>query len=246
MRNKEENLKEFNYGYRPGQDLHCQYQVERIFDQVEILNDYFPGIGLADEKLTQTKLPAGAEGFFAIPRFESIADTYGEAVQTVFNKICEKYEKSYRFNFRNKRTDELSERYLRQSEKTQAFIARISNQQKDNPILVIPSQFGLRHAGLGVHRATSPIPIFADNEVGVGTFAAAIMLLTHAGRLSEYFQYGINCPGDEYAPAGDGIFSYTPYFYHHGLSVMFDPCFIGPSFTQYGSASMFELEELQG
>ncbi len=65
---------ESNYGYFSG------YKPKGIIEQTNILRQFFPGIGSADEKLAEQPLPPNAEGWFAIPRWEKIAPTYGEAV----------------------------------------------------------------------------------------------------------------------------------------------------------------------
>ncbi len=72
---------ESSYGYLSG------YQPKGITEQTNRLRELFPGIGYADEKLSEADLPPNTEGWFAIPRWQKIASTYGEAVQKVFNLI---------------------------------------------------------------------------------------------------------------------------------------------------------------
>src|SRR3989344_6999655 len=64
-----------NYGYLSG------YKPKCITEQTNILRQFFPGIGYANEKLAEQPLPEGAEGWFAIPRWQKVAKTYPEAVQ---------------------------------------------------------------------------------------------------------------------------------------------------------------------
>ena len=71
--------KESNLGYLSG------YKPKSITEQIKILNQLFPNIGFAKEKLADGQLPLGAEGWFAIPRWKKIAPTYGEAVQKVLD-----------------------------------------------------------------------------------------------------------------------------------------------------------------
>jgi hypothetical protein len=58
-----------------------------ITEQTNRLRELFPGIGYADEKLAQQPIPIGAEGYFAIPRWEKFTPTYGEAVQKVLDML---------------------------------------------------------------------------------------------------------------------------------------------------------------
>jgi len=73
-----------SYAYPKG------YKVKGITEQTNILRQLFPGIGFADEKLADQPLPPNAEGWFAIPKWEKFAPTYGEAVEKVFAMIGSK------------------------------------------------------------------------------------------------------------------------------------------------------------
>ena len=75
---------ESSYAYPKG------YKVKGITDQTNILRQLFPGIGFADEKLADQPLPPNAEGWFAIPKWEKFAPTYGEAVEKVLAMIGSK------------------------------------------------------------------------------------------------------------------------------------------------------------
>src|SRR3990167_9580167 len=70
-----------SYAYPKG------YTVRGITEQTNILRQLFPGIGFADEKLANQPLPPNAEGWFAIPKWEEFAPTYGEAVEKVLAMI---------------------------------------------------------------------------------------------------------------------------------------------------------------
>ena len=69
------------YGYLSG------YKPKGITEQTNILRQLISGIGFADEKLALRPLPENAEGWFAIPKWQSVAPTYGEAVQKVLDLI---------------------------------------------------------------------------------------------------------------------------------------------------------------
>lgn len=187
-----------SYAYPKG------YKVKGITEQTNILRQLFPGVGFADEKIADRPLPPNAEGWFAIPKWQTLAPTYGEAVEKVLAMIASKRK------FYNYRDGQLGAKYLRQHAKTIKMFRKLGDEQKDYDILVVPTQFGLRHRGRSVRRARE---VFTANEFGLGAFAIGIMLLTHLEREVQWEQLHIDCAGDEFAPGGDGQFDKAPFFY---------------------------------
>lgn len=175
------------------------------------------------------ELPDGAEGWFAIPRFETVAKTYNDAVETVLAKIAD----SRKFHSYHK--GELGPKYLRQHEHTEEMFAKLGETQQGD-ILIVPAQFSVRHRGKSVRRARA---IFAGNEFGLGAFAIGCMLLTQPERLVSYDNLWIDCLGDEYAPAADGVFSHAPIFFFYDGLVGFGAHRVGHADDIYGSASGF-------
>jgi hypothetical protein len=164
---------ESSYGYLSG------YTPKGITEQTNRLRELFPGIGYANEKLAEGALPENAEGWFAIPRWEKVAPTYGEAVQKVLDLI----KQTRNGAFYNYREGELGPNQLRQSAKAKSVFQKLGDEQKDQDILVVPAQFGIRHRGRSVRRARE---VMNANECGLGAFAIGIMLLTHPERLQHY------------------------------------------------------------
>lgn len=213
-----------SYAYPKG------YKVKGITEQTNILRQLFPGIGFADEKIAEQPLPPNAEGWFAIPKWETLAPTYGEAVEKVFAMIASKRK------FYNYRDGQLGAEYLRQHAKTVKMFQKLGDEQKDHDILVVPAQFGLRHKGRSVRRARE---VFTANEFGLGAFAIGIMLLTHPEREVQWEQLHVDCAGDEFAPDAGGDFSSAPIFYFGGGRVRFDAYWCDRAVRYYGSASAF-------
>lgn len=206
-----------------------------IAEQVKILSEIFPGVEFkADEKVAEGAVPSGAEGWFAIPKWQTIAPTYGEAVTKVFVEL----KKRRNGAFYNYRENQLGPNQLRQSAQSVAAFATLEAEQKDQNTLVVASQFGIRHRGRSVRRARE---VMLDNggEVGLGAFAIGIMLLTHAERLQHYDDLWIDCAGDEFAPGADGDFSRAPCFEFLGDRVEFDASAVDGAVARYGSASAF-------
>ncbi|MCX6786953.1 MAG: hypothetical protein NTY93_00265 [Candidatus Kaiserbacteria bacterium] len=217
---------ESSYGYLSG------YKPKGITEQTNILRQLFPGVGFADEKLAERPVPANAEGWFAIPKWQTIAPTYGEAVEKVLAKISE----TRKGKFKNWREGNLGRDYLKQTAKTEKVFQTLGDEQKDHDILVVAAQFGLRHRGRSVRRAREVMQV---NEFGLGAFAVGIMLLTHPERLMNYDDLYVDCAGDEYAPEADGGFSYAPFFCFHDGEVGFGASWFVNAFDNYGSSSAF-------
>jgi hypothetical protein len=206
------------------------YKVRGIMEQTNILRQLFPGIGFANEKIAGEPLPQNAEGWFAIPKWQTMAATYGEAVEKVLAMIASKRK------FYNYRDGQLGAEYLRQHAKTVRMFQKIGDEQKDFGILVVPAQFGLRHKGRSVRRARE---VFRANEFGLGAFAVGIMSLTHPEREVQWEQLHVHCVGDEFAPCADGNFSLAPFFGFVDDWVEFGACGCDHVGGIYGPASAF-------
>jgi len=217
---------ESSYDYLSG------YKPKGITGQTNRLRELFSGIGYANEKLAEAKLPPNAEGWFAIPRWEKIAPTYGEAVQKVLDLIKQtRNGKSHDY-----REGKLGPQYLRQHAKTAKIFQTIGDEQKDYDILVVPAQFGLNHRGKSVRRARE---VMSASEFGLGAFATGIMLLTHSERLQHHDDLWIDCAGDECESGANDDFYRAPYFYFDGGKVGFGSYWISYPDAYCGSVSGF-------
>lgn len=220
---------ESTYGYLSG------YKAPKsITEQCNILRSIFPGVGFADEKFAERAVPANAEGWFAVPKWQTIAATYGEAVLKVFEALSKQRDGKF-YNYRD---GQLGPEYLRQSAKTTEVFQMLESEQKDHDILVVAAQFGIRHRGRSVRRARE-VMLDNGNEVGLGAFAIGIMLLTHADRLQNYDDLYVDCAGDEFAPDAVGDFSSAPCFWFIGSRLRFDAHWTDYANAYCGSASAF-------
>jgi hypothetical protein len=217
-----------SYAYPKG------YKVKGITEQTNILRQLFPGVGFADEKLAEQPLPPNAEGWFAIPKWQTLAPTYGEAVEKVLAMIASKRK------FYNYSDCQLGAEYLRQHDETVKMFQKLGDKQKDFDILVVPAQFGFRHRGRSVCRARN---VFTYNEFGLGAFAIGIMVLTHPERLVQWEQLHVDCAGDEFASGADGDFSHAPIFYFFDGEVKFFAHWYDIAYEHYGSASAFVSQQ---
>lgn len=182
-------------------------------------------------------LPDGAEKLFLIPKWEKIFPAYGESIQNVFNLL--KQERGGAFQSYKICGDRLGPRSLRQSAKLLNVWRKLSDEQGDHAILLVPAQFGLWRRGYSVHQARDAMD---TNECGLGAFAIGAMLLTHPERLRHYDDLWIDCAGEDFAPLAGKVFSRSPYFRfyrHHGGGIRFGARELDEIFYPYGAASMF-------
>ncbi len=233
----EEVASKYGYlsGYKKPDDLNAQC------NQLCIL---FPGIGFANQDLLtrienrEVKLPANAEGWFAIPNWRKnpkiFGSTYSEAVQKVLDTI----KKARDGKFYNYRDGAIDENHIRQSACSVQFWDELAKAQGDADILIIAAQFGIRHRGRSVRRARV---IMEDTmgEFGLGAIAVGSMLLTHPIRLQHYDDLWIDCAGDEFSPDGDGVFSKSPCFCFSDDEVEFDARDVDVAHGRYGASSGF-------
>lgn len=209
-----------------------EYQYTQISDQVARLRQLFPELSNAtyDESVANGELPPHAEGWFAIPRWEKIAGTYGEAVQKVLDLISKERK------FYNYRDCQLDPKHLRQHTRTVIMLQKLADEQQGHDILIIPAQFGLRHRGRSVRRARE---VFNAPEFGLGSFAVGCMILTHPQRLVRWEQLHMDCTGDEFAPDADGQFRSAPLFRFRDGEVGFGTHWVSDASDDYGSVSAF-------
>jgi len=215
------------YGYLSG-----YRNPKSIADQLKILRESFPNLESANEAIAQQERPTSSEGYFAIPRWQLIAPTYGEAVE----KVLDALKKQRKGKFENYRKGKLRSEYLRESDRKRLAFEQLSKEQQGHDVLVVAAQFGLRHRGRSVRRARA---IMGGKEFGFGAFEIGIMLLTHQDRLLNLNDLWIDCAGDEYSPGAGGRFGGAPYFYFRGGRLEFDAHWVGDADGRYGSASAF-------
>lgn len=218
-----------SYGYLSGYK-----KPKSIKEQTKIQRQFFPCLGLADETLAKRLVPANAEGWFAIPRWQIIAPTYSEAVENVLEVLKSARGGAF-YNYHH--YDQINDSRLRQTDKTASVFQKLSDEQKDYDILVVAAQFGIHHQGRSVRKARE---IMKANECGLDTFSAGIMILTHPNRFRHLDDLWAYCAGDEFdGPDANVQFDRAPCFDYGDGRLWFDTCRIDYASAQRGSASVF-------
>jgi hypothetical protein len=206
------------------------YRVRPVEAQVTELRKLFPGLGSCQEKLARKPLPAGAEAWFAIPRWESLAPTYNEAVETMLQVLSTKRK------FSNRIIGKLGAQYLRQGERSRLAEEILTDQQQGNDILVVGAQAGMLHRGSSARRTRVAM---AGNEFALGVFAIGCMLLTHPERLSTGDTLMIDCGGDEYSVRGDYTFDRVPLFDYDMAGIEFSIFYEDRARNLWGTPTAF-------
>lgn len=164
------------------------YNIQKISRQIDALRQIFPTLGSADEAVADRPLPEGAEGYFAIPRWEKIADSPAESVATIVSKL------SSTRPVMNLREGYLKPLYMRPHIRTANMLLKLCQEQEEHDILIVPAQFGLRHRGRSARRGRQ---IYTREEFGLGAFAVGCMLITHPDRMRHWEHLQVECSGDE-------------------------------------------------
>lgn len=228
---------------KPGLAYFHGSSVEPLSKQIAILCKVFGLDGqyaLAyAEKLPE--LPPLAEGWFAVPRWQAVAENYGQALA----KLLELFGRSELIDCYWKletwmSDDTFDEKHLCPHVHTAQYFRQIEQAQSGN-ILVVPAQLGLRHRGRSVRHSRE---LFSSIEFGLGSFHSGSILLTHPHRMFRG-NLGLDCPGDEYSPRADGQFYKTPTFYMTSdLDLQFNSHRNDRVGSRFGSASGFLPSDL--
>lgn len=188
-------------------------------------------------------LPQEAEGWFAFPSVDAVANLHFpsthdplERYVRAVNLVLEKLAASR--SFYNYRAGEVTASRLRRHVRTAQALEHVATQQKGD-ILVLASQFGMRHRGRSARRARE---VFVPNEFGHGSFEVGCIALTHPERYVHSDELDTDCLGDEFAPAADGVFSWAPCFRFRD-ELEFGTFDVDRPYDRFGGVSFFLPQE---
>jgi hypothetical protein len=232
-----------NYSYLSG------YKgAHSIDDQISILKNYNWGKEINwklndKQKTLLKKSPNGSEGWFIVPfdktmitdhdaEKEEVVD-YGKQLEMVLDFL----KQSRNGKLINWREGKLGSKYYRRSKRLTKAVRKLwETQGCPEDVILVSAQFGIKHAGRSVNRAS--VVIFGM-EYPIGSYETCVMLLTHSERLLDFNDLWIDCPGDEYAPDGDGDFSKSPCLYFSDVKLGFGTRDVSDARGFYGSVSGF-------
>jgi hypothetical protein len=197
----------------------------------------------AETVLPTLTLPEGAEGWFAIPSVDALANCFFPEVTDPAERYClavtlvhQKIATSR--SFHNYREGQITKNHLRQSARTLAALDVIAKTQKGD-ILIVAAQLGMRHRGKSTRRARET---FTSKEFGLGALAVGSILLTHPERLVRFAELDMDCPGDEFALTAEDFCSAVSSFF--GGKVRFCANSANKPNDDFGSVSGFLPSDL--
>lgn len=182
--------------------------------QAEILHKAF-GITISVD--SSQSLIKDTDGVFVIPKWNKIGKTYEESLIKVFAEIKKTRP------FYNWREGKLGSEHLREL-------------PDKNVPEILSVQLGKKWKGTSVENVRKNK---ADNEILLGAYKVAIIILTHPDVVKSYDDLFIDCAGDEYSYNADGEFSSVPYFYWHDGKLYFGAYYVDCVNAFFGAASGF-------
>ncbi len=186
-------------------------------------------------------LPAGAEGWFAIPKVSVIASKHFAAITDAKEQYCEALKLIHKKiadarSFHNYRDGQITPSRLRVHARTLHMQSELEASQEGD-IIIIAAQLGMRHRGKSVRRARET---FVGNEFGLTSVAIGTICLVHPERLVRYDELDMDCAGDEFdVPDSGDRFGRAPDFGFVGGRVGFGTIWFGYANGDCGSASAF-------
>jgi hypothetical protein len=214
---------------------------EAVDHQLERIRFLFPEIGGANSAFL-SKLKSGEisydpqgflekdRGFWCIPRWESIASTYSEAVRTIFTLLKE----SFGGKFSASASSQIDEHCLKESKYKREMMQKLFEQQGSD-VLIMEAQFGDRYAGMIAKQVRARM---ASNEFCLGIYEVAIMLLLAKNRFSlQHNNLGIDASGDLWRYPGSEKFVCTPFFSQRAILGVEFGCHRMLDKKYYGAAS---------
>lgn len=224
-----------------------EYKIKPIAEQVQTIATMFglDGTQALDFIKTLPALPEGAEGWFAIPKVSAVAKKYFPAITDPALQYCEVLKfvhckVSENRSFINYREGQITTAQIRQHPRTQSFLELLESQQQGD-ILILAVQYGLRHKGKSIRRARET---FSGNEFGLGAFAIGCMALVHPERYVRCGELDTYCPGDEFAPDADSVFSGALLWSFGGGELGFGTGDVSYASGCYGSVSAFAVPQI--
>jgi hypothetical protein len=212
-----------------------------IADQIAAIAKIFgldPALALEYAKKLPA-LPEGAEGWFAIPSVDALAQKHFPEVNDPAEKYCRALQLVHQKiaasrSFFNYRDGQIDTAHIKVSARTLEAFKKIAEQQKGD-ILIIAAQLGKRHGGRSVRRARE---VFVTNEYGLTSVAVGSIVLIHPERLVRWEELDMDCSGDEFSDDGDGQFGHAPCF-HFLDEAGFGTCDVSSASDGFGSSSGF-------
>ena len=223
-----------NFGYSSGYRKPIAIEA-----QIDILRSYWPqlnpdnAIRYAREVYPTLSFPDWVEGPFAVVRPGFFSNKYIEEIEEVFSAL------------KKSRGDRLGNSYSKYMDRFRTMgyssiaYGRITESQNGSDILIVGSQFGIRHRGRS-HRRTREVIKEVPGEFGESVKNVGTMLLTHPNRLDHDDDLWISCLDDEFDdPVSYVRFHHTAGFSFSGGKIWFGVSWNDHAYMNKGAVSTF-------
>ncbi len=172
-------------GLKPLEEQICMLQ-KKVSHWADIELDVEPALAFARELQASSSLPDGAEGRAAIIAPGIRGDHQHDVALALELFHAMKSTAT---------PEDFDPAAFRLDERTERMLDALCEMQA-GPILILPVQFGKRHAK---RIDTDVVSGFGDHpEFALDLLSMVSLLITHPERLADYSALGISCPGDEY------------------------------------------------
>lgn len=220
------------YGYVSGYT-----GAKSIPEQVNILCRLFPSLAVnfSNIQTVAGAAPDNTEGFFVIPHWSLVAQTYNDAVLAGLEVLGNaRGREVYHYSF-----NKMGHRNLIRNFNTERAFRSLSGDEEEwwHKTFIVPAQFGVQYRGISPAWAKRA---YRKREFGLGLFEGIIMLITHPERLKSNDDLWIEFSGDNYYPFPDEKLPiHTPF-----MNIINGKIGVGTSLTnmsgaRYGSATWF-------
>ena len=164
---------------------------DSVQNQIDIIRSHWPvinpdrAIRFIRNVYPTLQLPSWIEGPFVQIRPGFFSNVYREELQEVLKALTNSRSERF-FNHCEKQIGN-----FRRSSKLIAAYHRITDQQPNSDLLIVPAQFGKRYRGCSVDQVRKKITII---EFGEGIRNGAVMLLTNPNRLRHVKDLWLDLP----------------------------------------------------
>jgi hypothetical protein len=196
------------------------WAMPNIDRQLERVAGVFGDSGVSEVSVRASQLmplPKGADGVALIPKISylgkrwGLGDPYGRDYGGIVEQVLALIAAHRPFQ-------NWHERDLGPSHRIHANVKELLMRlEAESPgdVLVFPTSFGNLYAGYSPRHARWQS--LHQNQLPLGAAQVGCLLLTMPDRLSDWQQLFIDAPADEYNWRLGGRWSFTPFFYYHGM-----------------------------
>lgn len=188
-------------------------------------------------------LPDEADGWFALPQMSCFFPSdltitefkQGEHYCSLLNLIL--YELSRKVSFESFCSRErINSQNLKRNQKTELCLEKLESEQPGD-IIIIPAQFGKRHAGISSKEVVEKKLL--DKEFPFGAFEVGCMILTHLNRFAHGNELDVDCPGDIFQEDKEGSLLCCPNYFTSVKKIGFTMGSAEEHQDSYGSVTGF-------